>query len=500
MSEELRGKAVRAMGLLGVGGGLGKLITMGATLILARLLSPADYGLMAMASVVLGLIGFFNEVGIGAAIVQAQNLSREAVNGCFVMALVFSCMLFLLACAAAWPVAAFYDSPELRLILPVLALGFIVGGFNTVPSAFLRKELRFSVMVRFGLILAVVQAVLTVALAVAGFGVWSLVLGGLFGQVIYAMQLFRASPWRPSFAINIREGLSLVRYGLSVTYSRVLWYIYSNADKAIIGKLLGDHSLGIYDMANSLATLPTSQVTSIVTNVSSPVFAKLQDDMARLGSVMLKLTRGIAYFTFPALGGLFVVADDLVLTLLGDQWLDMLVPFRALCLLGLIRSVDPLMSQVLISTGNASRVVAYTGMCALIIPVAVGFGAWFDGMRGASVAWLLAYPLCSVKLLRDTCRLIGLPIFAYYRNLLPVFSGTALMVIAVECVQWGCAQFGMPVGLRLVAQIATGIVIYIGWMIYAYHEGLADLRQIMLDFGIAEEQLARWPFTRLDVT
>lgn len=263
MSEELRGKAVRAMGLLGVGGGLGKLITMGATLILARLLSPADYGLMAMASVVLGLIGFFNEVGIGAAIVQAQNLSREAVNGCFVMALVFSCMLFLLACAAAWPVAAFYDSPELRLILPVLALGFIVGGFNTVPSAFLRKELRFSVMVRFGLILAVVQAVLTVALAVAGFGVWSLVLGGLFGQVIYAMQLFRASPWRPSFAINIREGLSLVRYGLSVTYSRVLWYIYSNADKAIIGKLLGDHSLGIYDMANSLATLPTSQASDV---------------------------------------------------------------------------------------------------------------------------------------------------------------------------------------------------------------------------------------------
>ncbi len=141
MSDALRSKTVRAIGHLGLGGALGKVISLGSTLIMARLLSPADYGLMAMAMVVIGFVGFFNEVGIGSAIVQKSKLTVSEVNGCFVIALITSVLLSALTFVLSGVMAKFFGNPRLEAMISVLSVAFILGAFGTVPLAFLRKEL-----------------------------------------------------------------------------------------------------------------------------------------------------------------------------------------------------------------------------------------------------------------------------------------------------------------------------------------------------------------------
>jgi O-antigen/teichoic acid export membrane protein len=331
-------------------------------------------------------------------------------------------------------------------------------------------------------------------LAANGHGVWSLVWGSLTAGIVTGFGYFFISPWRPKGRYGIREAADLAVYGMYITTTRVFWFLYTNADKAIIGRVLGPNSLGIYSMAMSLATLPNSQITTLVTNVASPLFARLQTDRLRLSSVIIKLTRGVAYATFPALIGMIACSQELILVILGPKWIDCLIPFNALCLMGLIKSIDPLLSQVLTSVGHVRKLAVYTGMCAIIMSAAFITGAWLGGLRGISIAWVIVYPLLSIKLLRDACRITGMRMGEYYRSLLPVLVGAAAMGLVVILVRQILLHAGAPIPLILAIEITSGVSAYFLWILYVDRHAIDELRQIMIDLGISESRLNRWPF------
>lgn len=490
----MRSKTIRAMGHLGLGSALGKIISLGSTLILARILSPADYGLMAIAMIIIGFIGFFNEVGIGAAIVQKSELTTTEVNGCFAIAVFISFILFLATIAASASIATFYGNPQLRAMISVLASGFLLGALSTVPMAFLRREMQFKAIAGINLLAVAIQCLVSLILANLDYGVWSLVWGFIVSNIVTSVGFFALSPWRPKGQYGIHEASKLVIYGLHITSSRIFWYLYTNADKAIVGKLLGVKSLGVYDMAFSLATLPSGQVTTLVVNVAAPLFSKLQHQLAELNSVMLKLTRGLAYITYPTLIGMLVCSRELIMVALGPQWGDVLIPFSALCLMGLIKSVDPLLSQALISTGHAKKLSAYTALCSVVMLLGVVIGATLDGLRGVSIVWVVAYPLLSIKLLKDVCKITGMSMLGYYRNLMPILLGATMMGVAVLGMREISVQFVTSIPLLLVMEIFCGMLIYFLWIIYLDRKGLAEIKQTMIDLGVQEQRLNRWPF------
>lgn len=492
----MRSKTIRAMGHLGLGSALGKIISLGSTLILARILSPGDYGLMSIAMIIIGFIGFFNEVGIGAAIVQKSELTTTEVNGCFAIAVLISFILLLVTIAASGSIATFYGNPQLRAMISVLSIGFLLGAISTIPMAFLRREMQFKEIAGINLLAIAIQSIISVILAKLDYGVWSLVWGFIVANIVTSIGFFALSPWRPKGQYGMREASKLVIYGLHITSSRIFWYLYTNADKAIIGKLLGVKALGVYDMAFSLATLPSGQVTTLVVNVAAPLFSKLQHQMADLNSVVLKLTRGLAYLTYPALIGMLVCSRELIMVALGPQWHDVLIPFSALCLMGLIKSVDPLLSQVLISTGHAKKLAAYTALCSVVMLLGVVIGAKLDGLRGVSIVWIVAYPLLTIKLLRDVCKITGLSMLAYYRNLIPVLLGAAVMGLAVLAIREIALPLTSSLFLLLIIEILSGMLTYFFWIVYLDRRALDDIRQTLFDLGIAESKLDRWPLNR----
>lgn len=496
MSGALRSKTVKAVGYLGLGGALGKVVSLGATLVMARLLSPADYGLMSMAMILVGFVGFFNEVGIGAAIVQKTDLSETEVNGCFSFSLLASLVLFALTALLSIPVASFFDNPALQPMIVVLATTFVLGAIGTVPLAFLRKEMHFKAVAGINIAGLIIQSAVALVLAWNGAGAWSLVIAFVASTLLQSIGAFYLSSWRPTSLRGLRAALGLVRYGLQVTMTRIFWYLYNNADKVVIGKVLGNHPLGIYDMALSLATLPTSQITSLATNVSSPLFSRLQENKDQLQAYILHFTRGIAYVTYPTLIGMLMCANELIAFLLGKEWMTMLVPFGALCLMGLVRSVDPLLSQVLISIGRAKELSGYTLMCGIVMTAAIIVGALADGLFGVSVAWVVVYPLLSIRLLYLVSRATGLPMRSYYHALLPVIAATAAMAAAVFVVRTALIAIDAPTLPILLSEIATGAAVYMSWIVQFDRKGLGQLRQVMLDLGISEQRLERWPFNR----
>jgi len=495
-SRHLQTRAIKAMAHLGLGGALGKLLSLSSTLILARLLSPQDYGVMALAMIVISFVGFFNEVGIGAAIVQKTDLTTTEVNGCFAIAVLCSLVLSGLTILGSGLAADFFHTPILRAMISILATAFILGSFNTVPMAFLRKELKFKIIAIINFLGVLVQSLTSIILAANDYGAWSLVWGFVASSAVQTLCAFWFSSWRPSGGYDLREAADLVFYGLHVTTSRIFWYLYSNADKVIISKLLGNRELGIYDMSFGLASLPSEQISTLVTNVASPLFSKLQHNLQDINHIILKFSRGIAYITYPVLIGMLACSHELIVVLLGEKWLEIQIPFGALCLRGLLKSIDPLLSQVLISTGHAKKLAAYTALCSVVMSSAVMIGALTNGLLGISIMWVIIYPLLTIKLLQDICAITGMSMWTYYKNLVPVILASIVMGLVTLLIRIVGLHFTHIPSLLLSAEIISGILSYAVWMVVANRKSLVEIQQVLTDIGVPSRYLQRWPFIR----
>jgi O-antigen/teichoic acid export membrane protein len=498
MTTNVRRSVVRALGASSAISVVTKVLSLTSTLVLVRLLTPADYGLVAIATAVTGIIGFFNEIGLGSAIVQRQSATREEINGCFGIALLASTAIVVVAVAMAWPMAGFYGMPELGPVLAVLGACLYFGALNTVPVALLRKELRFQPVLWSGTLSVVVQSAVAIPLAFAGFKHWSIVVGFVAGQASGTLLFWISSGWRPNLPMRLAAGKALMGYGLNITANRLLWHVYMNADKLIIGKLVGAHAVGVYDVARSLANLPTSQISGVATNIASPVFARLQSDTQQLGQAMLRLVRGVAYLVLPILMGMAVLAPDLVVVLAGERWIEAAWPLRALCFAEMVASVASLQAQLLISSGNATRLIRYNTLCALVLPASLALGAWQAGLMGVALVWALVYPVVYAWLLRETMRIVELPVSRFVRALFRPLSAALLLGLAVVVTSLALANW--PPLVRLVAGAMTGTLTYMAYVVLADREGLAEIHQVLRDLGLSEAKLARWPFTRLRAT
>jgi O-antigen/teichoic acid export membrane protein len=497
MSDDLRRRVVRALGASSAANGIAKLLSLAATLVLARLLTPADFGLMATATTLTGLIGFFNEVGIGAAIVQRKDLREAEVSGCFGIALLFSTVLCAATVLLSWPAAEFMAMPGLQPVLAVLGGAFYFGALNTVHIAMLRRELRLQATIWLGLTAVVVQSLVSIPLALAGWGHWALVGSFFVGQTVATIWYWRVSTWRPTWPLPLREGRALLGYGLNITYTRVMWHLYMNVDKLIVGKLLGASAVGIYDVSRSLASLPTSQITGMVTGIASPVFARMQNDPQRLGAVLLRFTRGLTYLTAPALLGIAVVAPELVAVLLGPKWQAAVLPLQALCVSELVAAtLNNLQAQFLVSTGQVKRLVRFTTLCTLVMPLAVGIGAWQGGLIGVAIAWACVYPLLNLWLVRETLRVAGLSAGQLWAVMRQPLLGSLFMLLCVQATRMALHALALPDPAVLAAGIAVGALSYVGYLVLIDRSGLTEIAQVLADFGVPPRWLDRWPLNR----
>lgn len=494
--DQLKRKTLQGLVYLGFGRGLGRLISFVNTLLLARLLSPHDYGLMSIVMVVVGFIGFFNEIGLGSAIKQRIDITQEQLNGAFALALMISIPLYAGLYAASPLISSFYDQ-DITAVLRFIALTFLIGAIATVPDALMSRDMRFKIYGGIDFVMILIQCVVTLVMAWLGYQVWALAWGFVVAQLFKTSCIFYFSNWRPTRLGNLGAATSLMKFGATVTYSRLTWYFYNNARTLIIGKVLNPQQLGVYSMAATLAALPSTHLTSMVIQIASPLFSKLQLDLPRLDNALRRLTSGIALIAFPVMAGMALTATELVPVLLGPQWLEAVFPLQILCVLSLFKAVDPLITQAFISIGKANVTARYTTLCAVVIPVSVYVGAITGGLAGVAIGMIISYPLSSIYLFRSAQVHLDFSVRRYLRALQTPVEGCLWMVVVVLGYHYLSvrAGFDLPLWL-LISKIVVGGLSYLLFLVYIRRSGLNDCYEVLRELGVSAKKLDRWPFNR----
>lgn len=433
-----------------------QLVSWASFLVVARLLSPGDYGVMGMTAVYLGLVTVLSEFGTGSAIVNLRTLSDQQIKQLHTVSVLLGGGAAGLSFLAAAPLADFFRAPELRAVVWAMSGGFVLSGLRAAPYGLLQRELRFRLLAAVESGQTVAQAGVTITLAALGAGYWALVAGSLLGPGVATVWLLVCRS--PGFAWPRWRSLRRVLgFGWAVLVANVGWYAYSNADFAIAGKVLGKSELGFYTLAWTMATLPGEKITAMITRVTPSFFAACQGDAAALRRYVSRLSEAISMITVPAVLGIALVAGDLIPVVLGAKWGGAVTPLVLLCISTGLSSGISIFPQVLNAVGRERRSMWNSVLKAGVLPAAFYVGSGW-GTAGIAAVWLVVYPVLNLPLYGWGLQAIEMRPGEYLRALRPGWTGSLAMGVAVLVVKW--ATPGWPAALRLGAEMAVGAGVY----------------------------------------
>lgn len=357
-------------------GGVAKIVAQGANfalrigslMILARLLSPVDFGLVGMVTAVTGVLSLFREFGLSTASVQRAEINEGQISTLFWINLAVGGVLGALALAIAPLVAAFYHEPRLFSVTIVLAAGFIFNGAGVQHSALLQRQLRFTTIAGIEIASLLTSSVISIVMALRGYGYWALVAWSVTLPVASTIFMWLQTGWfpgRPRLGTGMR---SMMGFGTIVTLNYLVVHVAYNLDKVLLGRFFGAEITGIYGRAYQLVTLPTDNLNSAVGSVAFPVMSRIQDQPERLRSYFLKAYSLVLAVTIPItlVAGLF--ASDLVAVVFGPQWGDTVPVFRLLVPTILVFALINPTGWLMVSLGMVGRSLK---IALVIAPVAI---------------------------------------------------------------------------------------------------------------------------------
>jgi len=443
-----------------------QVISWVGTFYAARLLVPADYGLVSMAMITIGLARMVEDFGMDAILIQDRGIVDSARARLAGLLLILGVALSALFALLSHPIALFFGEPRIEWMIAALSAVFITDALQVVPRAQLQRELQFR---RLGVVQLVQVLATQIALISAvslGLGRWSLVVNTLAGAVAVTLLLCFWSPFSIRWPGEIRSLAIPLQQGWRILASRAAWYGYSNADQAIIGKVLGAEALGAYSFATTFSTLAQQEVGTIVTRVVPGIFSAVQTRVAELRRYFLLLTELLALIAFPMAIGLALLADLLLPLLLGAKWNSAIAPLQLLCLYSAFLSSQMLLSHVLMWTGQF-RVNMWCSILAGVAMPLVLLVAVRHGVVGVAWAWALVFPLINIPQFVYAFRTLEIGVLDWLHALWPALAGCITMSIAIIGARWVLPQ-ALPLAARFGVLVALGAVVYLGviWLAF----------------------------------
>jgi len=436
-----------------------QIISWFVSLEVMRLLAPQDFGIAALALVLLPFLGQIAGLGIPRAIIALPAFTEHQLAQLSSVNVIMGSLCLLVGVAIAKPFAAFFRTPPLSTLLILGCFGVLISAIAGVPRALLAKERRFRFLSTLGIGNLLLGSVIVLWLASLGFGYWALILGNTISAVVAHSVVLFVRPCRlawPKFS-SIREPL---RFGWHLSVSTLAQNAYERLDNFVAGRVLGQSALGFYGNAWNFANEPIERVASMVTMVIPAYLAVVRDDAAALRRYLYGMTEVIALAAFPACTGLGLVARDCVPLILGHKWDAMVPPLQVLSFYAGFRSIVALLPKVLTAVGDSRYVMRTDLLAVVILPIAFYIGS-YRGIVGIAWGWVAAYPIVVLPLYRKTFAVIDAKIGDYMRSLRPALIGTLIMIPAVEWVKHSVDP-SWRLLYRLSLQIAVGGLLYTG--------------------------------------
>lgn len=426
---------------------------------LALLLTPSDYGLAGMALAFAALASVLLDPGLAAAIVQRPALRPIETSTAHWTSTAIGVLLAAAGLIAAPAIGAFYGQSEVTQLFAALSLAFAVTGFGVVPTALLTRAQAFRELEVARISGVVVGSVLAIAVAAAGGGAWAIIAQQLALAVTTTALVWLLTPTRPVGGFSRTAFRDLGSFGARLLGSRLLVYANRTADNLLVGRVLGARALGLYSLAYNVILVPFAGIVDPVREVLFPIFARLQGDVKRLGSIWLRVNRVLAAIFAPAMLGFVVIAPDLIPTVLGNRWAAAVPAARVLALVGLVQillPLNPLVLTVLDRTKSVLR-LAWLGAIASVAGFVAGL-PW--GITGVSVGYLLANLLVVPVNVLVTTRVLDLPLLALPKAVQGVAEAAFGMALIAAACRFALVSAGVGPWARLPLVIGVGVLGY----------------------------------------
>lgn len=460
LGAELRSQVSRGLKWKAASTATLQLLRFGTAMALARLLSPAEYGLAGMVLVFASLVILFSDLSFGAALIQRERLTEEDRSTVFWTTTGVGLLMTLVGIGLSWPIAAFYGEPRVQPLCAALSLGFVVTAASACQQALLTREMDFRTLELRMMVSAAVSSAVGISLAAAGYGAWAIIIQQLVLALVSTLLLWISSPWRPKLIFSRASLRELGGYSANVLGSRLLFYLNRNADNILVGRFLGAAALGAYQVGYNLMIIPLSQLSGPVQDVLFPAMSRRQRDRGAVAQSWLRANGVIGALAIPALLGLMVTAPDFVATVLGEKWHRAVPVIEVLSWVGLLQSVQGVNSTVLRALDRTDLLLRYSIIVCTASLAAFIVGLPF-GVVGVAVGYAISSTIVEPYYTWLTCRTAGITLMAFFRAVRGVTIASTLMALAVLALRLWLTHAGVPTTARFLAEVLAGAGVYV---------------------------------------
>lgn len=449
----------RSVAWSGAGRWLTQIVSWPATILIARMLSPEDYGLVVLVRVYTDFISMLTEAGLGAAVTIAPEMDDNRAGQLHTLSLMLGAAAVTISCAVAYPLADLYDRPGMQWVVIAISGIFIIEAAGVVPNGLLRREFRFKTLAIADWARSLTDLAVELVLAFLGFGYWTLVLGYMAGSL--AWQIVVLSSRRLRFRrVHLPDVSSTLRMMGHMVAQHLSSFTVSNSDVMIGGRLVSSAAMGAYSFGAQLAAVPNAKITSLVANVTPSLFREVRSDLPLFRRYIVLITLALSALVVPAFVGIIMVARDFTDVVLGAKWSSIVVPLQLLALNAALQSMFAVLPQVLWATDNGRVVTRFGLLNVIILPPLFFFLGREWGVNGLAAAWVIGTPIVVLPRGRVALRVVGLSVRDFAKSLWPSLSGSAVMALAVIGVQHVDAVQTGPAVARLALSVVTGGVAY----------------------------------------
>ena len=458
---------------LAIGKLSGQILNWVITIIVIRLLTPVDYGLMASAGIFVGFLSLISELGFSAAIIQSKSIEDKIKQQIFGIVIVVGLVFFLSLFFLSVYIAEFLSDIRLTQIIKVLSFQFLLIPLLTIPKSIIEKEMRFKQKSIIDFIASIVSAILTLIFAIAGYGVWSLIFGSFTVIIVQMIGYNIISPFIKLPLLRFNGMKEFVLFSGYVTLEKMVWYFYTQADVLIVGKMLGQEVLGYYSLAMHLASLIIQKISPLLSQVAFPAYSKIQNDLDLVGSYFLKSVRIISVLVFPVFIGLSSISKEVIIIFIGNNWLQSIIPFKLLCLVMPFRMLGVLVPSPLKAIGKVNINVRNIFLTSTIMISSFYIASSYYGMIGVCYAWLVMYPICLYIMIKTSMRFIRVNLRDYLKAIAVPLSGSIVLFFVVTYIK---KIVDVDPSINITVYILSGFIVYASYIYLVGKERFFEIR------------------------
>ncbi len=451
------------------------LVSVGVFTITSRYLSPAEFGVVALAASIASIASVVAPLGFGEAIVQSKNIQKKHLDSVFWLCVGASILIYTTLMAAIWPISAVLREENLAPFTAILGARIVFDLAAAVPTAILTRGMSFNKLAIRTTFAAIISAVVCLSILAMGFGAWALAISQLSAAVVTAVAAFLSVNWRPSLNVDRSALAELRRFGLFASANRIIWAV--SADQLLVGFFLGITQLGLYGFAQRIHQMISQLIVGVLNSVSFPLLSSLREETTKLREVFLAATFVSSIISFPIFIGLAAVASDLIPVVFGTHWIDAIPPLQAFCIIGLLSSIGVLQSSLIQSQGKVEWWTWYAAtnqlLTVLTVLVAYQFGVTIMVFAIALKA-LVYWPISTIK----TAKILQVGILSYLRIFAAPLISAVGMAIFTKILQISLTEYSSM--FRLSIEILCGAFVYICLMICIARKKISQLRSVFM--------------------